>query len=508
MWMNSAPNDVIARMLWLTGVPGAGKTILSSFVINCCSEVSDKKRSPPMIYFFFKNTDVDKNSMLAATRSLVFQLYTLSPATLSPELISLRDDSGKEKALSEQSLWDLFVKHAKGLGNFTIVLDALDECNDVDSLLQHMILLLQCCHAKLFLVSRREENISLALGEYPRIVIGPEDIGADIRSYVTAEIEKIPRFQGKPVQRRMINALASGHDGMFLWAYLMVRELRELGTVRQVDEALIALPTGLEEMHDAIISRLDSSLHRAHRQLAIKILAWIVCAVRPLRLQELQEILRFETQQGGRAGQSLEDDNDFLYSEKEIEMACGSLVMSRNETLQLIHLSTKEILMRKPSRMRFDDSRRDFYVDAALRNPHMAVLCVSYMSTHLDGMKSITRPNLDTVSRLDFSKESYDSTDLVTKSPFINYASISWQAHLIDGKIGLELEKDLLQLQTLLTYGLTLLWINYAYRSIRMLSGRSSAIAKRSCHGLTVPWILQRLLVINQSVSCAPGLTP
>lgn len=468
-------------MLWLTGVPGAGKTVLSSFVINRCSEVSGEDPSPPVLYFFFKMTDSDKNSILAVTSSLVYQLYSLFPASLCTDIVSLRDESGKEKALSDQRLWDLFLKHAKNMPNLTIVLDALDECDEIDVFLGRVLSLLQCCPAKVLVVSRKEENIALALTNHPHIAISEEDVEDDIRSYVTAEIENIPRFQGKPVQRRMITALTSGHGGMFLWAYLMVKELKELGTVRQVDRALKSLPTGLEEMHEAIITRLDSTLHRAHRELATRILTWVVCAVRPLRLAELQEILRFEIRQGRIANQSpVDDDDDLLYSEKDIELACGALVRSTNATLQLIHLSTKEILTRKPPTMRSGDSRLAFYVDAQRENPHMAALCVSYMSTHLNGIDSVTRPNLENVSRLRFSEESYDLTELVMKSPFIDYASISWQAHLIDGDVNLELEDVTCCLQTLLTYDLTMLWIE----SCVALHQDSIWTLERNCKGV------------------------
>lgn len=465
-WLNSDPNDAVARLLWLTGVPGAGKTVLSSFVINKCSEVTGKKTTPAILHFFFKSTDKDKNSVVAVTRSLLYQLYILFPANLSTDIISLRDNSGKERALSEQGLWDLFVKHTKDLASLIIVLDALDECDGVDVLLRRVTSLLRCCRAKTFVVSRKEENIALELADQPMIVIGHEDVEADIRSYVTAEIRRIPRFQGKSVQQRMIDTLSSRHGGMFLWAYLMVKELKEIGTVRQVDEALKSLPKGLEEMHEKIITRLDSTLHKAHRELAIKILNWVICAVRPLQLSELQEILRFETRQGKTAGQlpaedddAFDEEDDFLYSVKDIELACGALVISRNETLQLIHLSTKEVLTARPPNMRSDDSRLGFYVNTQRENPRMAVLCVSYISNHLDGIDSVTKPDLKTVPRLQFSEESYDSTDLVTKSPFIHYASISWQMHLLDGEISLELEDFVCCLQTLLTYELTILWI-------------------------------------------------
>lgn len=140
----------------------------------------------------------------------------------------------------------------------------------------------------------------------------------------------------------MICALSLGRGGMFLWASLMINELKALGTVRQVDDALRSLPSGLEKMHEMIITRLDITLRSAHRQLAIKILMWIVCAVSPLRLIELQEIMRFELREGWTISQPPIDDDDLLYSEKDIELACRALVLSRNGTLQLIHLSTKD----------------------------------------------------------------------------------------------------------------------------------------------------------------------
>ena len=504
-------------MLWLTGVPGAGKTVLSSFVIERCLKVSTKKPSHPVLYFFFKLTDSDKNSVLAVIRSLVYQLYLLYPANLCSDIVSLRDESGKEYALSDQRLWDLFVKHAMDLENLTIVLDALDECEDVKLLLRRMKSFSERCNAKVLVVSRREEIITLALEEYPCVEIEPGDIDADIHHYVTAEVKKIPRFQGKSIQQRMIGALASGHGGMFLWAYLMLKELKELGTVRQVDDALKTLPTGLQEMHETIITRLNSTLHQAHRELATKILTWVVCAVRPLRLAELQEILRFEIRQGKTTDQlQADDDNDdLLYSEKDIELACGALVISRNGTLQLIHLSTKEILMRRPPNMYSDDSRLAFYVDSQRENPQMATLCVSYLSLHLNGIDSVSRPNLETVSRLRFSKESFDSSELVTKSPFIDYASASWQAHLVDGKVGFEIERIMRRLQALLTIDLTVLWIEVCVllhqdiiwtlerccKEIMLWADNAMIPAESSCHQairFLWTWSNAVVLIINE----------
>ena len=494
-WTNSDQDIAATRMLWLTGIPGAGKTVLSSFVIDRCSEISCQKPLASELYFFFKMTDSDKNSVLAVTRSLVYQLYSLFPARLASDIISLRDGSGKDNALSDQRLWDLFVKHAKGVPDLVVCLDALDECDGVVVLLRRLKILLQVSRVRIFVVSRREEEIAIELESCPQIFIGHECNKADIHSYVTTSIKEIPRFRGKSVQQRMINALSSGHGGMFLWAYLMIKELKELGTAKQVDDALSSLPKGLENLHERIITRLDANLRGAHRQLAISILMWVVCAVRPLRLVELQEILRFEIEEGRRTGPAVVDDDEFLYSEKDIELACGALVVSRNQTLQLVHLSTKEILTRRPLRMLSDDSRLGFYVDVQQANPHMAIQCLSYMKTHLDGTECLTRPNLEAVPRLQLTKEPYDSTALLDKSPFIDYASVSWQVHLVDSKFGLGFETIMRQLQLLLTYDLTKLWIELCV----ILHEDVIWIIERNCK-VTVVWADSASVPANSSI--------
>ena len=512
MWINPDPNEATTRTLWLTGLPGAGKTVLSSFVISRFSEVSDKKPSTPTLYFFFKMTDNDKNSVIAVTRSLVYQLYLLSPASLCADILSLRDSGGKDRALSERGLWELFVKHARDMNKLTIILDALDECNGVRVLLQRMIAFSNCSRAKIFLVSRREESIALELEVCPRIVITHEDIESDINSYVKAEIAKVPRFRDKPIEQEMVSALSSGHGGMFLWAYLMIQELKEVGTEEQVKKALRSLPEGLEEMHEKIITRLDATLRSAHRQLATKILKWIVCAVRPLRLVELREIMRFDFREGRSSTQKTVDDDDFFYSEKDIELACGALVLTRNGALQLIHLSTKEILLSKPPQMLPNDPRLDFYVDARRENPHMAALCVAYISSHLHDLKSLPRPNS---SRLQFNKETTDFTCLIKKSPFIDYASISWQVHLMDGEINLELESVACRCQDLLTYDWTISWIELCaslHQDINWMMERTckeiiswadygSVPAESSCHKAIAflwAWSNAVLSIINE----------
>ncbi len=59
--------------LWLRGIPGCGKTILSSTVIENLDSFTSRK---PLLYFYFDFNEVDKQTLDGMIRSLVGQLYT------------------------------------------------------------------------------------------------------------------------------------------------------------------------------------------------------------------------------------------------------------------------------------------------------------------------------------------------------------------------------------------------------------------------------------------------
>lgn len=59
--------------MWLYGIPGCGKTILSSTVIE---DMEKRDASQKPLYFYFDFTDNRKQSLENAVRSLIIQLYS------------------------------------------------------------------------------------------------------------------------------------------------------------------------------------------------------------------------------------------------------------------------------------------------------------------------------------------------------------------------------------------------------------------------------------------------
>ena len=453
-WLDNDGTDSRTRMLWVYAIAGAGKTVLAGSIIAHYQTQSTLLVTKPLLYFFFKNTDDEKNSLLSMTRSFLHQLYvSAGNDELNGDLISLKEGSGNDNMRSDEQAWDIFLKHAKTVPGLTIVLDALDECktDDIAELLERLCSLAQMSDVRVVVMSRKYENIHVKLESWPCIQIQQEDVNDDIGCFVEAKVGNMARLNSKSLRDRIVRILSSRHEGMFLWAFLMIKELKSLATIKEVEERLTATPGGLEDMHRAIVLRLSSTLSASERLMAIKILTWVVSAIRPLRLVEIREMLRFEIKQSSK-------DNDLLYSEKDIELICGSLVTNRHGVLQLIHLSTKEILQQRPAGMDQDDPCWPFFIDVRETGPQIAVLCVSYISTHQTDVDSYTRPGLTPLTRLEPYSSKFDITQIWKTAPFIEYAYVSWQAHLVDGEPE---DRFIDKLHTLLTSRFTTLWLEF-----------------------------------------------
>src|SRR5436853_1404708 len=77
----STSSDSHENLLWIYAKPGAGKTILASYLIDWCRK-NYTAQDGNILYFFCKNTDSDKNTATAVIRSLLYQLSQLRISTI------------------------------------------------------------------------------------------------------------------------------------------------------------------------------------------------------------------------------------------------------------------------------------------------------------------------------------------------------------------------------------------------------------------------------------------
>lgn len=108
-------------------IAGAGKSILSSSVIN---HPKDRYKEDPKVviaYFFFSFSDLKKQNVDGMLASLIKQLYASRPDT--PQRVeSLREYKKRGERPDTKTLEIALIAIVHGFTAVFIVIDALDEC--------------------------------------------------------------------------------------------------------------------------------------------------------------------------------------------------------------------------------------------------------------------------------------------------------------------------------------------------------------------------------------------
>jgi hypothetical protein len=205
--------------LWLHGLAGCGKTILSSTIIEHLSNVATPDQT--LLYFYFDFNDKNKQTLEKMLRSLAIQLYQAQPDDRGP----LEQLWGKgQNQPSQESLSDVLLAMLSRLNNVSIVLDALDESTTRSDLLPWLrdVLKADSCACRILVTARREEDIESAFQRWmqpgDKISIQQRDVNEDIRAYVSHTIrnsEELERWHKRPdVQNEIETELVNRADGM------------------------------------------------------------------------------------------------------------------------------------------------------------------------------------------------------------------------------------------------------------------------------------------------------
>ena len=211
------------RHLWLHGLAGCGKTVLTSTILDHLHDA--RPDSCICLDFFFDFRDKDKQHLDNLLRSLAFQLYSQC-ADAQRDLDTLFtscDDGRKQPAtvLLSRTVHEMMQRPQK----LQIILDALDECATRAELLDWMKKLAgtDLTRVQLIATSRREEELESSLSGWihvdNRIPIDSGSVNEDIRSYVKARLQRSEEFQkrwaSKPsVLEEVESAIWGKADGM------------------------------------------------------------------------------------------------------------------------------------------------------------------------------------------------------------------------------------------------------------------------------------------------------
>jgi hypothetical protein len=211
-----------ASFLWLHGIPGSGKTILSSIILQDLLRAYGDNKAKAVVYFYFDFNDSRKQNAESMLRSLICQLSrktTNIPSRLENVFLL------HEKQPSSDELIRVLHQLTESFAEVYIVLDALDECSQRSELMDILTTIggwqLQKSH--IIVTSRRERDIEDTLqiisSQRDHISFESKVIDEDIRQYVRQRLsdDKALNKWGKEVTLRqeIETTLIQGSQGMY-----------------------------------------------------------------------------------------------------------------------------------------------------------------------------------------------------------------------------------------------------------------------------------------------------
>jgi hypothetical protein len=205
------------RSLWLQGIPGAGKTILCSTVIDEIQKYCITRPEYQSAYFYFDFNDNKKQVIDSFLRSVIIQLFVYRQDI--PVDVQLLYDSCHGNQPTRNALITTLLSLVKTSGPTYILIDALDECCERDKmidLLKHLIL--SSYSLNILVTSRKEQDIITDLQCHIDIVISIQSakVDADVDLYIRKCLDSDARLRRcLPIREDVIKALVKGVNGMY-----------------------------------------------------------------------------------------------------------------------------------------------------------------------------------------------------------------------------------------------------------------------------------------------------
>jgi NACHT domain len=208
------------QLLWLHGIPGCGKTILSSTVVEHIKAICKKDSQCQYIFYYFDFSDSKKQEVAGLLRSLLAQLASRDLKTLKEiERLYNQNSCGKQQP-DKKSLLSILLSVLRSPLRTYLIIDALDECSQRGEMLRMLSDIYRHCseEVNVLVTSRKERDIELVLDRLASSSIGIQQtvVDADIRIHLKTclvEDAKLKRWPSA-VKEEMEDALVRGAHGM------------------------------------------------------------------------------------------------------------------------------------------------------------------------------------------------------------------------------------------------------------------------------------------------------
>ncbi|KAM0562877.1 hypothetical protein ACHAPJ_001717 [Fusarium lateritium] len=377
LWYDST---AIGNMiLYVNGIPGAGKTTLMSTVVE---RLLREKGSPggkrSVAYFYFKH--VQKLAHNSFLRALLEQLIDQNPALSSKTVDDLSKIEGGD--LRRTAKLQELIEQAFGTCPVSfLVLDGLDECpkDEAEKTIQWMLSNInhdsRGTSLRVIFSGQRDGVLDTLLKPYPSISLDASETPAhneDIKRYCVEFCGRIQEEFDLPqeMQHEILSKVLDGTKGMFLYARVVLKNLIGQATLLDLKKEIQpdTFPRGLEDAYARVVCRV---LEKPSKERTLQLLGLVVTAQRSLRWREIQAFFCIDPKQG-------EVDYDNLHLRKTSKKLCGALVdvhraagvnLTSEDIIHIVHPTAKSYLIEKE------------IVNLSLEQAKLSTFCSQYLTS-------------------------------------------------------------------------------------------------------------------------------
>ena len=461
-WMNLTLDSSAARVLWIFGYPGFGKTILAAWLTEYLLHTKHEELS----YFFCYYGDENMRQPLSILRSWISQLIKTNDRALEivRETYNVKNpkacDLENVQRATELDLWLLFKRLNVGLGGLIFIIDGFDECvkDELDPrnhtlldararFLKSLEEYIEHTNARILIISRDSADLryryrralharGLSSPFWLAYRIKREDTQNDIGLYTRAIVNDVLHKRTNDLKDDIVERLVAKCDGMFLYLRriqprLKAKSTMSAGKLRAIIEDM---PRGLDEAYDRDLQTI-CDLDSEDRERALSILRWVLYAARPLTIRELAEALLISVDDNGSLGKWFPRDDlpetwDEDYTDEQIMGVCGSLIDIRggeasnsveDQTVHFVHFSVKEYLL-KTMDIEHRILRKGYFTERSRVQELITKICLRYLC-----LKDFQQAAHSTIIQFNTRAEKY---------AFLHYAALYMPTHLLQAQPG------------------------------------------------------------------------
>ena len=429
--------------MWISADPGCGKSVLAKALID--EDLwSPAPSAPNICYFFFKENE-EQNSLATALCAILHQLFGNQPNLLH-RAIDIWSSNRPTLQKEPETLWRIFqevLDNTEARDTFCI-LDALDECREVDQarLITFILMFLNKrvesngskARVKFLITSRPYEDIEARFERgaesIPNIRLRGEDENETIREEIDLVIGVRMKELAKELnlretfQKNLERQLLAMQHRTYLWLHLAIDDIRHMlkKSLRLEQETIRDVPHSVDAAYEKILQRVDDD-----QKADVKTIFSIVVAAHwPLTIKEMSVALGIATSTSQILGE-VKLDEDRLTD--RMRHWCGLFIFFSQSKIYLIHQTARDFLLQQNGKFLADDGSWRYSLVPTDVQTLMAEICIQFLQLEdfQDGFPLF--PTRDQ----DFGSLQLERCYEVT--PFLEYASRYWLYHLRESNL-------------------------------------------------------------------------